>query len=410
MRSLASKYSEDVIFSGNRGVNLVFVLIIICSILFFGCEKSDGQFNDAGYDSKLELFDSVSLTLDNETSFEFLSVSVIADEDRDYLLSINKNINGFIIYDLETSKMISKVIVPTSGPGSARSIGGVSVRSLDSIYVFSGGSLSRIQLYDYRGVHLSSIRTKGLKEDTINGRRVSLFNHQSNTTAPSLYWKNKIYFTEYPRFDFYIKANISDDLRYEYALDLETNEFEVLDMGIPNWMQNRIWHMYYLLPGKAVDDIGRMVYSFLGTDSIYVNDNGKVKAYLAKHDEQKKQIKPYRGRVDRLKELEDGLESFLYTQIIFDPYRRVYYRIVSKPMPYREGRHKNYVAYYEKGTAIVVLDEDFKKISEFNLEEDVYRSYGLFVGREGLYVPRLHPKYTEFSEDRLDYSIYKLTR
>ena len=56
----------------------------------FWVRKPGGQFNDAKYDSSLELSDSVSFELDSERALEFLSVSGITGDDRGLVLSVCK--------------------------------------------------------------------------------------------------------------------------------------------------------------------------------------------------------------------------------------------------------------------------------------------------------------------------------
>ncbi|WP_323758606.1 DUF4221 family protein [Roseivirga sp.] len=385
--------------------NIALIAFVIGFV--FSCQS--GTENQRTYGTTLSLDDSISIELDSLTSFEFINVYYHENDSGEFLIHVNFLINGFNVYDLNSSRLLSQVSWPKSGPFSMSQINGLTVVNLDSIFLYTRGDLRKIVLTDYKGDDPEVLITKSNTEKGDAPDSFSFSGHTSSTRAPTIALGNRLYFSKYSNFDYYQASNINDSYVAEFSYDLKTNKMEPLTIGFPKWMQGKIWHMYYLLHSKTVNNKGEFIYSFSGEDSIRVSHkDGTYKAYQAKHDDQMEGISPYGDRIPPEQVLKDGVESFIYTQIMYDRYRNVYYRIVEKPLSYDPDKPKNYRAYYAKPVGCIILDAAFNKIGEVDFADDTYISYGAFVGKKGLYLPRLDPKYKNFSENRVDYSIYKL--
>lgn len=381
------------------------------AMVLVSCSKGSKEgYHSIEYGSTFLKTDSISLNLDSRTPFEFLNVSYFENDTIQGLFCVNYPINGFNLYDLNSQKMISQVSIPIDGPFSVRNFQGITVKSLDSIYIFSKGDLRKIPIVDYKGTPRLELTPKhfiNLKNET---EEIAFLNHQSITSAPSSLYQNKIFFTKYAVFDYNKLSNINSDYSEEFYLDLKTLELKELPVGFPNWLLNKSIHISKMVHSKTVNENGEIVYAIRGGDSIRVFNpiDYTFKAYPAKYSKDNLEDIFYKKRPTAEQQLNDGLESYLYTQVIYDKYRDVYYRIVGRPIRYNSKIHKNHYSYYYKHASCIILNADFKKIGEFDFEEDVHRAYGLFVGRKGLYVPKLHANYKNLSEDRVEYSIYSL--
>jgi hypothetical protein len=385
---------------------------ILLLLALFSCGKRESTYlaGNPNYGTSLIKTDSILINLDAKTAYEFLNVSYFANDSLEILFQINNSINGFNIYDLNSAKLISQVSIPLNGPVSMLELQGATIKSLDSIYLFSKMNLRKILILDYQGNFKNSLRTKEFEPRVKSIRPVTVLNHQSSTNTPTILLDNKLIFTKFEIFDYNMPSNITDDYLAEFYLDLDNLEFSELPITFPKWLHNKSMHFYGMLHGKTVNDAGHIIYAFVAEDSIRAYDKEKKQfsSYLAKYDGDDKEKIFYTRAPNPATSLEDGLGMYLYTQIIYDKYRNVYYRILQRPIRYDPTKHKNYLAYYLKPTSCIILDSNFKKIGEFNFEIDVYRSYGSFVGKKGLYVPKLNGNYKNLDEDQVEYSIYSL--
>jgi len=387
-------------------------LIVPLFFGLFGCEDTQNASGGSNleYETILIKRDSLSIVLDDKTSYEFLNVSYFENDTLEVLLSVNYLINGFNLYDLSSAKLLSQVSIPNDGPFSVRELQGVTIRNLDSIYVFSKVDLRNVSIVDYKSNFKDTFYPHPFEPRNNFSRPVPILNHQSNTSTPTMLSHNKLIFSKYEVFDYYMSSNINSDYSGEFYLDLKSLEFSELPITFPRWLQNKSMHLFSMLHTKTLNEDGQLVYAFYGEDSLRVYDmsNNHFDVYLAKYDKDNKERVFYKGRPNSIQSLEDGLGNYLYTQIIYDKYRKVYYRILERPIKYNPAIHKNSSAYYQKPVSCVILDSDFKKIGEVDFAEDVYRSYGSFVGKNGLYVPRLSTNYKNLDEDRVEYSVYVL--
>lgn len=73
-----------------------------------------------------------------------------------------------------------------------------------------------------------------------------------------------------------------------------------------------------------------------------------------------------------------------YWQVMYDPYREQYYRIVLHRQKYANDIRVN--QFHEKPWSIMVFDKNFRKLGEDNFPAKKFFPEDLFVGKEGLYV------------------------
>lgn len=351
--------------------------------------------------------DSVLLALDAKTSFEFQNVRYYSNDTLEWLIVLNQNINGLNIYDLTSEKLASQFSMPETGPKAIPSLNGMTFLSPDSIFLYSKMTLFSIKIVDYKGNLLSGIKVP-VPEIELDFDQLPILNHQSNTYSPTVKLNNKLYFTRWPLFDFSRPDNINDDYPLELSLDLNSLTIETLPVHFPKWMQNKGWNMMYLLNGKTVSSGGDFVYNFQGDDSIQVHhSNGSRKTYYAGLSGAKFNKEPVSSNAQATRMVEEAMTTTIYWGLIYDPYRNVYYRIADRPVKFKP-EHRTLLATYDKPISIIILDPEFQKVGEIDLKPNTYLFYGIFVGKKGLYIPRLNPKYKDFSEDRITYSIYEL--
>jgi hypothetical protein len=104
----------------------------------------------------------------------------------------------------------------------------------------------------------------------------------------------------------------------------------------------------------------------------------------------------------------DLTAPILYTSLLRDPYRKVYYRIVERGLDKELVKRTKYKYWLYKPLTIITLDEHLNKITETPLEDGHYACRDFFVGEKGFYIKAFHPDDKTISEDEIRFQCYTL--
>ncbi len=113
---------------------------------------------------------------------------------------------------------------------------------------------------------------------------------------------------------------------------------------------------------------------------------------------------------NELQDMRYRVESAAYSNIIFDKYRNVYYRI------YRYGgqlKDKNNILqamkeYAQRPAAIIITDNNLSKIGEIVLPKGKFNVRNFLILPDGLYLSNAHPANEDLSEDALSFTRLEL--
>ncbi|QZT38189.1 DUF4221 domain-containing protein [Halosquirtibacter xylanolyticus] len=104
----------------------------------------------------------------------------------------------------------------------------------------------------------------------------------------------------------------------------------------------------------------------------------------------------------------DMTTPYLYTSLIRDPYRKVYYRIVEHGLDAELVKETRYKYWLYKDISVLVYNESFEQIGSRRLASGRYACRKFFVGEKGLYVQLFHPDNQNLSEDELKFQCFEL--
>ena len=152
----------------------------------------------------------------------------------------------------------------------------------------------------------------------------------------------------------------------------------------------------------------RFVYSFYFSEDIYTCDidHVEVKRIAAKS----KYIDEI-GFTDDYGNLtpKDIAENPNYGNLIFDPYRDVYYRIAYPKVVIEQGVNSlELLEYGGKRFSIIILDKGFNIIGETLFPDYTYNSRIMFVRKDGLYISSSHFMNSNYSDDILCFQRFDL--
>jgi hypothetical protein len=100
------------------------------------------------------------------------------------------------------------------------------------------------------------------------------------------------------------------------------------------------------------------------------------------------------------------IESDSYREVLFDPWKKLYYRFAYRKVNYFDENNMR-VNWDYKNPSIVILDEDFRKIGEYDLPENTYYTRNNFVSPEGLYISINHDQNKDADENKISFQLFK---
>lgn len=104
-----------------------------------------------------------------------------------------------------------------------------------------------------------------------------------------------------------------------------------------------------------------------------------------------------------------NLELARYGDLVYDPYREVYYRFAyPKTILEDDIRWWGKAVYGRKKFSVIILNKDFQIIGETLFPEAIYNSYVFFVNSDGLYISRDYQMLYGQSEDYMTFELFKL--
>jgi hypothetical protein len=328
-----------------------------------------------------------TFNLDDNTSqiTNFFQLFTIDDTLRFTMYSSNIVRKNILIFDISTGKVVDSVRLHKEGPHAIGSnIQGYYIHSKDSIYLYDywqytfilvnreGEIINKINLsekflsqdnseitpsYPFPDMSMpirrinNTLILQGMTSDVINTKKVPTVTALCNLSNTTVKFVNS-----YP--------------------EIYGNTKKLTDH----------WGIFsYLMVPYDLNNKGETVLSYPADDHVTVYDivSNTTRRYFAGYS--KKDI-IHQKNVSRIDELLQYLESTLYGNIHFDPYRNLYYRFVYLPSSDYDINNRDT---YVKNMSIIILDSEFNKVGEYDLKEKTSMSRGAFVSKEGLHIQTL---------------------
>ncbi len=322
-----------------------------------------------------------------------------------YLVYLNKRFNEIHFYYINSLKLAFKVKIDLTGPnGVGSKINGFWVHDIDSIYITPKARkiiflinkkdeiIEKIKYDNYS----SNLRTK----DKIN-RMMAFY---SNTKTPLIILNHNLYISMLPggNWNNYSKEELTKT-ELTFSLNPINKQLNVLPITYPlsAFNSNNLGY-------SRIFADGRFVYSFNSDHNLYVTkDHSKINKHIAKSS--------YISSFERNPKNVSLQDIFLkqcstpaYIRIIYDPYRKVYYRIAYPGVSVNKNDNLRELIKYIPVFSIIILDQDFTKIGETMMPENKFNVSDIFVAKEGLYVSENHIKNPAFNPDFLTFRLLSL--
>lgn len=369
---------------------------IIVAILLSPIISSCSQERQGNY--TLTNTGSIAFKLDSDTKNDMFSYCLYEDSDKTYFTFQNRNSNDILFYDMDDQELKFKISPFIEGNNGVGLISGYYIHNLDSIYL-TNMDIKEMSLINRNCIVLDKYSYEYDKDST----ELSLFYISGALHKPAQQIGRKLYLYSGP--NRYVEKD-----PVSIIFNMDTHEFQSLPFYYPNYPGSDIKLKKYGLEDtfSRCFDGSQFIYSFYYDENIYVADPSHKTIQKIKIKSQ------YFNKVQLPDELKAQAEDFCvnawYGNLLFDPYRNVYYRIAYPPATSlrKDIRPMELYQYGRKNFSIIILDKDFNILGETLFPDYTYNSWIIFVGKDGLYISDSHYLNPDFSDDVLSFQKFEL--
>ncbi len=365
---------------------------------------SNSNSSDLSKDAKLALVEDVlTLPLDSLTTAEtFTQAYVKSPSGKDLLAFLNDPDNSLYYQDLETGKIVHKVAFQKDGPNRVEaSRMGVYIHSYDTLVTAMGQSILYV---NSQGEIFHKIDLSQYDQSALNGEIFLLFG--SNGNYKPLFIDGKIYLPSTPPIFQWTSLPLKDIQNSAAVVEIDTVAKTIKNkLNFPAAYVTDARKIYFSAIEKSVD--GDIVLNLSRSHDLYKWNGEELTVKSAKASILPQDDLPP-SKADFFQDMEEFGRYFneadSYGPLIFDPYKKVYYRLAysdktEEVKSFNEGfETPNY-----QGTkqSVLLLDANLNLIDELILPTQKFVVERYFVTPKGLYLSATHPRYDLLSEDEV---------
>lgn len=396
---------------------LMIIRSILMIIFLLSCQQEEAVVvsNDhkAAYPVKYELVEQAekkfildSLSFPNPFSVQYF------EEDNGvelipYFSFLNTAANALYFYNYDTREFSFRIKPEREGPNGVGKVNGFHIQSIDSIYLYN---------YYRQTLYLIDTSAKVYNQFFLNEESASQGNYlptaQLSTIKPMAKIGDSIFISGY------LAGEMDDENRENRPITkiLNIKNGSVIHahrysdpylMG--NWGGKFFRNVYFTFN----PDEKTFVFSF--PIDHYVNKFTPFDTSVSRHYAGSRYFGDISSLpVSKTRQISrDRLIKFhsinpSYYGIIYDKYRKVYYRVAHLPISEEDFRHPDINISRMKQSSVIILDENLQYIGETLIPEYSYSFFLMFITEEGLNVQQW--PHMELGEDTLRIKILSLEK
>lgn len=354
------------------------------------------------YCTELAAIDTICLPIDNSTYYESKAIFQFEENGHEYLSFLNEKSDYKVhIYDLNTKQVIKTIRLQEEGKNALTSVNGCYPLSLKHFLITTWSGIFGI--INERG----EIENKNsFWKDSINFHAFDHICCMSYTYRPAIIKDSVLYFSQsllkYPR-----KKDEWDKIPIFAYANLCNGELGWTGLRYPSiFNRDEIDYIMYD-PEISYTYTGKEVVVSLGQyDSIFVSSDFKHKKAYNAQSRYLPHIRPISQnlQIDLFKTVHDrGLQPH-YHHLMYDKYRKVFYRFALMPnenrKPFSSNPHQSF--------SIIILNKDYEIIGETKFPGNTYAYHLCFIGKKGLYISENNENAPQFDENKLVFRCFTL--
>ena len=377
-----------------------YLLISPFIVLFFtSCKEKIKQGKN---DYVLQATEDVkSFSLDSDVKYNAFYLYTFEEQGKRYLSFLNYRTTQLCFYNFNTEKLLFKVELEEEGSNGVVIPTGYYVNGLDNIYV-STSAYSGLIKVDTTGTIIQKIPYG--KTDT-GYQIIPSYMPSSHPYNTPIFIDDKMYITQ-KKLDRFCP---SDKTPLSVVMDTVKKEYASLPLtyGIltEKQLESNTDGFSRIFDGK------NFIYSFYVDEDIIVTSvdhadvqRVKVKSRYIDSPDEKVNFESEKAPMQIL-------TVPRYGDLIYDPYRAVYYRCA---YPKTELDSKvnwwGKAVYGRKKFSVIILNKNFQIIGETLFPEAIYNPYVSFVEKEGLYISRDYQMNFDQSEGFMTFELFELVK
>lgn len=340
--------------------------------------------------------------LDSETAPRPVYTQMFEDQfGRRMFTFFNSHKRSIYIYDYSNSEYIKNIHYDSEGANGLLYPSGYYIKNMDSIYVYDMMKIE-IALTD----SLACVKSRiSLKNSTDNNWALYYPQYSLSTINPIVENRGKLILTGFSPFS--IPEKNIDIFLFTAYIDLQTNQVEYhhkypkeLYGHNFNWEGSFATTVY---PCISADN--KLIHSFPVSHDLYFSEfecENSIKRYGGSNVANTiHSIDHEQRRTSNELIAENYLQQDLYGAIIYDSYRKKYYRFLLKGIPNATIKTSR----NEKSVSVIIMDEEFNYQGENVIgTEKEWNLTNSFITREGLNIEYINSK--DIDEDYLILKVF----
>lgn len=343
--------------------------------------------------------------IDDDTEIPIFNLYTFENNGIEYLTFSNYKSRVILIYELYSGKFVKKICFDGEGANGIGSwLFGFYIKDFQHIYLPSANT-ELIYLTDTTGVLRQKINFSRTEDGLmpVKAYYTNLDNTQLEILGDSLYIPQIL--------NVRLGEKMVQDSPIGIFVDTLTGKVSRFPFNYPPIIPyNKVRKVIEgPLTSSQVYNGEDWIVSFAKDEKIYrINKKGQAETFLAKSRYIPKFEFP-KIPSDFSLTLKKSCEAADYGNILYDKYRKVYYRFVYPETELDSG--EDYLKILHTGKkefSIMILDENFKVLGETRFPAFTYVPHISFINEDGLYLSVSHFKREDYSDDWLRFQRIKL--
>ena len=348
----------------------------------------------------LEKTSQIEIKIDGNTSYNINSLNYRIDEkEGTENLYFNPRNSGVILcYSLIKNSICDTIQLPIE---------------IKSFSVINKDSFVLVKMRGNENIYLGS-KQYGFKELSSYEfpLRSSNFEYGIHCSMQGpIYSDQSLYVTLYER---NLNAGAKEYYQSNVLCYLKLDDMKPVIFG--NWpdLYKNNYDYYYIEPFFCVNNKNEIIVSFAKDHKIYVYKNGNLKSTEEIKSRYISEFQPLTQRNSTSNITFDSINRYLvsqpeYANILYDPYRDLYYRIVGhKSDALNSNGFINNT--YDRAFSVIAFDSDFRIISEIDFPAGEYYYMNIFVSKAGLMIQKREEHKPNFKDDRILFDVFGVTK
>jgi hypothetical protein len=373
-------------------------LILLTLVIFIGCSSNGKE----GGEATLEITNHyVNIQIGAKEINNSTLVEYFKDKGKNYVAIRNDRYRSIDLYNIDNQSLYRQIRIEEEGVNAFTGHFGFTIKNLDTIFLISNFH-PRVGIINENGELLKTM----ICSDSIGNWYPIVspaFTRRAFHDESHLYIMHELAIRNY-------QASVTPEnlktTETGVIVNYKTGEIKPFGLNYPKQ-----------LIGKDIFDMNkswtkghnRFVYGFNIFGELFVTNDFKS-FDLVPYQSPYKMYLPEKMRFDDIGALVSyQMQRDAILNLLYDEYREVYYVLVRKRETDINGKEPfQYNSY--PNCFIMILDKDFKFLSDVHFPDNTYSFKNMFINQDGLYISEDNVSNPTYSEDALRFRLFRLVK